>query len=125
MAVESLRNDVLDKVLRGVDFTSPSPLYLSLHDGDPGTNGSNELSASPYARQETAFDAASGGQCVNSNQETFDIGESTTVSHVGLWDASTGGNFLWRGTLDLNKNVEDGDQILFDAGDVTVPTSGS
>jgi hypothetical protein len=100
---------------------------LSLHDGDPGTTGANELTASPYARQQTAFDAAANGEAVNSDEETFDTGESTTITHVGLWTdtAANNGDFLWRGTLDTNKNVDDGDQIAFDAGDVTVPTSSS
>lgn len=120
MAVESVRNDVLNKILQNVDFTI-SNVWLSIHSGDPGTTGASE----EESRQDISFASAAGGSSDSSNEVTFQISGTKTISHVGLWDAETGGTFLWRGVLDASKAVEDGDELVFEAGDVTVPTSGS
>ena len=68
--------------------------YASLHDGDPGTNGANEISGgSPaYARKAVTINAASSGSRALNADVTFDV-PACTVMHVGYWTASTGGTF--------------------------------
>ena len=63
---------------------------VSLHIGDPGTTGANELSGGGYARETPVWNAASGGQV--QAVATFDVPIST-ISHVGIWD-SGGTEFL-------------------------------
>ena len=69
--------------------------YVSLHSGDPGENGANEISGgSPaYARKTNAWNAASGGSMDNSSTPVFDVPAATTVSYVGFWSALSGGVF--------------------------------
>ena len=71
-------------------------LYASIHDGDPGDNGANEISGgSPaYARQAVTWQSASGGAMANTGNITFDIPPGTSVMYVGFWDAASGGNFI-------------------------------
>lgn len=75
--------------------------YLSLHDGDPGDNGANEISGGTpaYARKSVTIAAASGGARAQSDQPLFDVPASTTVSYVGIWDASTAGNYQGSGDV--------------------------
>ena len=82
--------------LAGTNPTTPIT-HVSLHSGDPGSNGANELTGgSPaYARQEIAFNAPSGGSMDDStNGAEFDVPASTTVAYVGFWSAATSGTFL-------------------------------
>lgn len=82
------KNLALDGMRAVIDF-------VSLHSGNPGTTGANELSGgSPaYSREAIAWNAAASGQATNSGAITFDVAAATTAYHVGLWDAVTGGNF--------------------------------
>lgn len=70
--------------------------YVSLHTGSPGTTGANEVAGgSPaYARKSISFSAASGGSKSSSSQPVLDVPAGTTVTHLGLWDAVSSGNFL-------------------------------
>ena len=43
-----------------------------------------------------------------------------TISHFGLWDASSGGNFLASGTLTTNVEIQQGDTVQFNSGAMAV-----
>src|SRR5689334_20087907 len=86
------RNIALDAVGAAAD-------YVSIHSGDPGTTGANELAGGSYARQAKTWNAASGGNLDDSNAPTFNIPPNASISHFGLWDSPTGGTFLGGGTL--------------------------
>lgn len=60
---------------------------LSLHTGDPGTTGANEVSGGSYARKTVTWGSASGGTRSNSAAVTFDVPGSTTVFYVGFWNS--------------------------------------
>lgn len=76
----------------------PAAWYASLHTGNPGGTGANELTsgtATGYVRQSTTLGAASGQQISNSGAVSFTAGGTwPSVSYAGLWDASSAGNFL-------------------------------
>ena len=64
---------------------------LSLHSGDPGGTGANEISGgSPaYARKTVTLTAASGGvKTHSSGSQTFDVPAGATVAYVGVWVSS-------------------------------------
>lgn len=67
--------------------------YISLHTGDPGTVGSNEVSGGSYARQETTWGASSSGTAAGS-QVTFSSVPSGSYTHYGVWSTLTG-TFRW------------------------------
>lgn len=114
-----LENKILDKVYRNVDFTV-SAVYVSLHTSDPGETGANEVSGGGYARQSATFTTASNGATENSSTIEFTNMPATTVTHVGIWDAASAGNFLWGGALTSSKNVNAGDTFRIPAGDLDV-----
>jgi hypothetical protein len=92
-----------------------SVAFVSLHTGNPSTNGANEVSASPYTRESVSWGAASSGSLQNSAQVVFDVPGSTTITHLGYWSASTGGTFYGSRALDAN-------QTFSTVGTYTIPT---
>lgn len=93
-----LEGKILDKVLRGTDFTVAA-VYVQLHTGDPGEAGTANAAVNT-TRQAATFAAASGGTSLTSAQLTWTaVPASETYSYVSLWDAVTGGNCLWSGPM--------------------------
>ena len=63
---------------------------MSLHTGDPGTTGANEVSGGSYARAtDLTFGTASNGRRTCSTQPTLDVPAGTTVDYIGLWNSGT------------------------------------
>jgi hypothetical protein len=77
--------------------------YVSLHTADPTTSGGSEATGgSPaYARKSISWGTPTflaGTETVTSSVViTFDV-PAGTYAYFGLWDASTGGNYLMGGT---------------------------
>lgn len=64
---------------------------LSLHSGDPGSTGANEITGADYQRQSLTWPGADSG--ATQVAVSFAVDGGTSVDHVGFWD--TGG--AWRG----------------------------
>jgi len=102
-----LSNKVLDHVLGTATYTAPGGLYLgfmsAVSDGDAGSV--TELTvANNYAREAITFGVAGAvteKQMKNTVAIQFSCTTSNwaTVTHFGVWDASTSGNLLWWGTM--------------------------
>lgn len=112
LATANLANKVLDHLRGGTAWTQPGGLYIKLHTGDPGAAGTANASA-VTGRQAATFSAASGGAIALSNSPAFAMTSSETISHISVWDASTGGNFLWSCALTSSKSVSNGDTLTF------------
>lgn len=112
---------LLDHVLKGAAFTQPTNIYISLHTADPGTTGASEATGGSYARQlgSSSFAAASGSSKASNADISFTLMPACTVTHVGVWDASTVGNFLWGGALSASKSVNAGDTFQLPSGQLT------
>jgi hypothetical protein len=123
-----LENKILDHVLRNTSYTSPTTVYVALFTAAPNdayTSGSpngTEVSGNNYARTSVAFSAASGGATANSADITFPVpsGSWGTVTHFGLFDASTAGNLLYWDVLTASQAVASGNTVKFPAGDIDV-----
>lgn len=91
--------------------------FVSLHTGDPGDNGANEISGgSPaYARKAGTWNAASGGSLDNSNAPVFDVPAATTVSWVGFWSLASGGVFYGAANVTDKVFANQGTYTLTDA----------
>ena|ERR1044072_1307128 len=85
------RNALADAIANGAT-------WVSVHSSDPSTTGAGELSPGPYARKQTTFGAASGGDRVGS-QVTVDVPAGGPYGWFGLWSAVSGGTFFGGGTL--------------------------
>ena len=118
-----LENELLDHVLRNAAYTSPSTVYIGLSTGSFGDdNSGTEISGNGYARQSIAFDAASGGTTDNTSNVDFPAatGSWGTVSHYGLFDASSSGNLLIHGSFSASKAVTTGDILRIAAGELDI-----
>ena len=114
-----LENELLDAVFNAGAFSVTTP-YVSLHTADPGEDGSSECSGGSYARQAGSFTTASGGAVETDADIEFTGMPACTVTHVGVWDAVSGGNFLWGGALSASKTVNAGDTFKISSADLTV-----
>lgn len=86
--------------LNGLDGTAGATnrvAYVSLHTGDPGTTGANEMASCP--RQAVSWNSAAGGIKTNSNALGFSNPGTSPATHWGTWDASTAGNYTIGGLL--------------------------
>ena len=116
--------------------SAPTNVYVTLHTGDPGTAGTaNDVSATITGSSNrtqvasSAFSsvgAASGGGFEITNtgvvQITTNAQNSTgqNLTHFGIWDAQTSGNFLASGSLTSNVDVQQGDTVQFNIGAMAI-----
>jgi hypothetical protein len=116
---------VLDWLMTTGTATRPTAWFVALYTAAPSdSGGGTEVSAGGYSRKSVTFAAASspGGTTSNSGVVTWTASGANygTVTHVGIFDASSGGNLLWHGSLSASKTVNDGDTIQFAAGNLTL-----
>lgn len=111
-----------DKIIDNTDFTVTVP-YISLHSASPGTTGANEITAGveggSYSRQ-AASSWDSNLPRTNSTAITWSNTPYTAVTHFGIWDAVSSGNFLMGGTLIIPRTLFLGETAKFSAGHFTV-----
>jgi hypothetical protein len=100
-------NKLLD-TLRNQSLTVAN-VYLKLHLGDPGEDGTANPAAET-TRQAVTFSAASGGSMASSAAVTWtNVSTSETYTHWTAWDATSAGNCLWTGALSSQAIVTAGD----------------
>lgn len=121
-----LENKIIDATLRGVSYTTPANVYMALYTSDPmDDNSGSELVAASYARTLTTFAAAVNGLTSNSNEVLFPAATTDwgTVTHIGIMDASTGGNLLYHAPLTYPKIILNGDLFRVSIGNITIQVS--
>lgn len=79
-----------------VDGGAQFARWVSIHTGDPGTTGANEVPGS--TRAQTTYPAAVSGSTTGSPVEIL-VPAGGPYTHWGTWDASSGGNFQTGGAL--------------------------
>jgi len=118
------RNAVIDTMTSGGSGITAITPYVSLHTADPGLTGTSEVTGGSYARQTVAFSAASSGATANTGAVTFTDMPSATITHVGLWDSLSGGNFLYGDVLTNGSQiVNSGGSFEFPIGDLDLSES--
>ena len=108
--------------------TALGTLYISIHTGDPGNSGTQSdvtvSVASARASWNTVSDSSAPAAAPSSGYRfsntatillTNNAGAAATLTHFGLWDAVSGGNFLVAGLLDQVAAIEPGDTVQFNA----------
>lgn len=118
-----LENEILDHILRNAAYTPASTVYIGLSTGSfNDDNSGTELSGNGYTRKSIAFDAASGGATDNTSAVDFPTatGSWGSVSHYGLFDASSSGNLLIHGAFSAAKTVASGDILRIAAGELDI-----
>lgn len=121
-----LENKIIDWLFRGVSYTPPTNLYIGLFTAAPSdTGGGTEVSGSSYARVDagassTTVWAATNGATTTTNPSSGTGGTTSnnaalafptpsgswgTVTHFGIFDASTSGNLLFWAALTVSETV--------------------
>lgn len=122
---------IRDWMSQGASPTAIGTVYVALHTSDPGDapDGSTEVGAADYSRvgvsAGSGWDTPSAGQFDNASEVTFGVATNNwgTITHVSLWDASTGGNCLAAYGLNTNKTIDVDDEARFLAGDLSFTIS--
>jgi hypothetical protein len=109
---------LLDWLMTTGSATRPTAWYVALYTAAPSDlGGGTELSGNGYSRGSVTFGAAVSpiGATSNTNAVSFTAagGNWGTVTHVGIFDASTSGNLLWHGAMSASKTINDGDTLEF------------
>lgn len=111
-----LETAIVNAVLRNTTYTSPTTVYVALFTTDPtDANTGTECTGASYVRKSMAFGAPSNGVTSNSSAVEFDQATTSwgTITHMGLYDASTSGNLLFHGSLTASKVIDTGDVFKF------------
>jgi hypothetical protein len=107
---------------------APDPIYVALHTSDPGESpdGSTEVSATDYDRYSssagTDWDTPNENDFQNSNEFSFGVATNNwgTISHVSLWDGTSGtDNCLAAYGLNTSKEIDVDDEAKFQSGDLS------
>ena len=114
---------VLQYVFTTDSVTRPTAWYVGLFTADPTDTGSGatEISGNAYARVSASF-TVSGNAATTSAAVEFAAatGSWGTISHIGIFDASTGGNLIAHSALSASKAIANGDVFRIPSGDIDI-----
>jgi hypothetical protein len=110
-------NKFLDALGNATAF-SVADVYIKLHVGDPGANGTSNP-ATETTRKVVTFAAAANGSIASDSAATWtNIAGSQDATHFTAWDNLTAGNFLFSGTITSNPYTA-GDTVTIASGSLT------
>ena len=120
----AFETSTLQYLLTTDSVTRPTAWYVGLFTSDPTDTGTagTEVSGSGYARTSVTF-SVTGDTASNTAGVEFpaaDGGDWGFVSHIGIMDASTGGNMIIHSPLTVAKTIADGDVFRIPTGDLDV-----
>lgn len=128
--VDAFEIIILNGIMGDADYTPPANWFVALSTTTPTEAGTNftEPVGNAYARVSTAdadWAAATGTAPVtkaNANAITFPTASGSwgTVTHFGLFDASTAGNLRMWGALGTSKAIAASDTASFAAGALVI-----
>ena len=115
---------VLTWLFTGDAVTRPSSFYVALFTSNPAEDASGtevSTTGTAYARQSVTF-SVSGNTATNTAAIEFPTATASygTVTHVGVYDASTAGNLIAYAALTTSKAIDTGDVLRLPANDLDV-----
>lgn len=118
-----LENEILDHILSVGSYTMPTNVYVGLSTGSfADDNSGTEITGNNYARVVASFGAAASGTA--SNDAAIEFAAATgswgSISHFGIFDASSSGNLLIHGAFTTAKTIASGDILKIPTGDLDV-----
>lgn len=109
-------NSFLDALCNATSY-SVAEVWIKLHVGDPGAAGTSNA-ATETTRKQASFSAASSGAITNDGALTWtNVAGTEDYTHYTAWTASSGGTFLFSGTVTANAVVA-GDTFTVAIGDL-------
>jgi len=114
---------VLQYVFTTDSVTRPTAWYVGLFTADPTDTGSGatEITGNNYSRVSATF-TVSGNAATTSAAVEFSAatGSWGTISHIGIFDASSGGNLIAHSALTASKAIASGDVFRIPTGDIDI-----
>jgi hypothetical protein len=125
-AFSNYMEDSITAWINGTTFpAAPTNTYVQLYSQDPTDAGSSTgalFTRVTYAA--TGWTRGTGGAGTLSNTNVITIISSAdsavTASHFAVFDASTSGNLLFYGALSASKSIAIGDEVKFNALQLTL-----
>jgi hypothetical protein len=125
-AFSNYMEDSITAWINGTTFpAAPTNTYVQLYSQDPTDAGSSTgalFTRVTYAA--TGWTRGTGGAGTLSNTNVITItssaGSAVTASHFAVFDASTSGNLLFYGALSASKSIAIGDEVKFNALQLTL-----
>lgn len=125
-----LEDQIANYFFRAQQVTQPTQLYLALYttnptDADTGT----EVVGASYSRRLIGFSAPTqqNDKGVISNSARIEFPRATgswgEISYFAIRTAASGGNMLTYGSFNKPTTINDGDQYVIEAGNLTVSIS--
>lgn len=115
-------NEALDHIMgTGAAWTMPAALWLQLHLGNPGEDGTaNPAAFTTRTQIDGAFATAATARAVANDSAINITGFSVTetVTHYSVHDASTAGNCIWYGDFTTGREVGTGVTLTIAVGDL-------
>src|SRR4051812_31021374 len=120
-ATNLLEAAIINHFFRNTSQTPAAALYAAMLTAvaNEETRSVTEAPRGRYARKAITFDAPTLGVTQNSAQIVFDAGAGT-ITHIGIYDASTSGNLLAVAALSSSRTIASGEQLVFNAGQITL-----
>jgi hypothetical protein len=100
---------ILEHTTGKTAWTIPSNVYVKLHTGDAGEDGTSNAAAETTRKVAAWATASSGAIATSATLEWTNVASTETYSHWSMWDALTSGNCLWTGALSSSAAVTAGD----------------
>ncbi len=115
---------VLNYVFTATSVTRPTAWYVALFTSNPAEDGSGtevSTSGTAYVRKTVAF-TVSGNLATNNAAIEFPTATASfgTVTHIGVFDASTSGNLIAYSALSASKAIATGDVFRIPTGDLDI-----
>ena len=114
---------VLQYVFTTDSVTRPTAWYVGLFTADPTDTGSGatEITGNNYSRVSATF-TVSGNAATTTAAVEFSAatGSWGTISHIGIFDASSGGNLIAHSALTASKAIASGDVFRIPTGDIDI-----
>ena len=114
---------VLQYVFTADSVTRPTAWYVGLFTADPTDTGSGatEITGNNYSRVSATF-TVSGNAATTSAAVEFSAatGSWGTISHIGIFDAASGGNLIAHSSLTASKAIASGDVFRIPTGDIDI-----
>lgn len=104
-------NSILN-VLRNTAYSAIATPFVKLYVGDPGASGAANAAAAT-TRNAITWNAPSGGSMTLATLSAFTGTTSETITHIGIWDASTAGNFIESWALTSSVPIILGSSLTF------------
>jgi len=95
-------NAYLNSLLRGIAYVPPAGVFVQVHVGAPGPNGTANVAAETV-RKAVTMAAPAGGVIANSTQVQWTLVPAVEDwTDFTLWDQAAGGSFLISGLVVAN-----------------------